>query len=241
MGKGILQVPARHWMLGVGEDPPARLPNADSHVWFARPGGTPAERPTYWISPSLAATDWPDLAVPKVGEATSIGERLPLGDAKGVGWDVVGDTVHAFLAADVAGLETQHRLDIARRLLGASSLEALLAPEALVRAGDQLRAWVESRWPGATWHREIAVTASVSTPQGTRRVQGTVDLLLETPEGVVIIDHKSFPGGASQWAAKVEEFAPQLAAYAHVLRAAGKPVLGSFVHFTIGASVVGLK
>jgi ATP-dependent exoDNAse (exonuclease V) beta subunit len=81
----------------------------------------------------------------------------------------------------------------------------------------------------------------VSTPHGTRRVQGTNDLLLETPDGVVIIDHKSFPGAASQWAAKVEEFAPQLAAYAHVLQAAGKRVLGSFVHFTIGAGVVGLK
>jgi ATP-dependent helicase/nuclease subunit A len=237
----VTKVPARHWLLATGGEEPARLASADTHVWFAQPAGPPVERPTYWISPSQAATDWPDLAVPKVGEATSIGERLPLGDAKGVGWDVVGDTVHAFLAADVTGLIVQQRLDVAGRLLGASNLEGLLAPEALVRAGDQLRVWVESRWPGATWHREVTVTAAVSTPHGTRRVQGTIDLLLETPDGVVIIDHKSFPGAASQWAAKVEEFAPQLAAYAHVLQAAGKRVLGSFVHFTIGAGVVGLK
>jgi len=238
---GRMKVPARHWLLGTGGDEPARLAGADSHVWFARPASPLVERPTYWISPSQAACDWPELAVPKVAETTSIGERLPLGDAKGVGWDVVGDAVHAFLAADVAGLGAPDRLELARRLLAASNLQGLLAPEALVRAGDQLRAWVESQWPGATWHREVAVTAAVSTPHGTRRVQGTIDLLLETPEGVVIIDHKSFPGGATQWAAKAQEFAPQLAAYAHALTAAGKRVLGLFVHFTVGAGVVQLQ
>jgi ATP-dependent helicase/nuclease subunit A len=236
----VTTVPARHWLLGTGAEVPVRLASAESHVWFARPGGPRVERPTYGISPSQAASDWPDLAVPKVAEATSIGQRLPLGDTMGVSWDVVGDTVHAFLAADVAGISAADRLEIARRLLAASNLQALLAPEALVRSGDQLRAWVESRWPGVTWHRELPVTAVVSTPHGTRRVQGTIDLLLETPEGVVIIDHKSFPGGASQWATKAGEFAPQLGAYAHTLTAAGKRVLGSFIHFTIGAGVVEL-
>jgi ATP-dependent helicase/nuclease subunit A len=237
----VTAVPARHWLLGTGAEVPVRLASAESHVWFARPGGPPAERPTYWISPSHAASDWPDLAVPTVAEATSIGERLPLGDSKGVSWDVVGDAVHAFLAADVVGMAVQDRLEIARRLLAASNLQALLAPEALVRSGDQLRVWVESRWLGAAWRRELPVTAAVSTLHGIRRVQGTIDLLLETPEGVVIIDHKSFPGGASQWAAKAGEFAPQLAAYAQALTAAGKRVLGSFVHFTIGAGVVQLR
>jgi hypothetical protein len=236
----VLKVPARHWLLGTGADEPERLSSTDSHVWFATPGPS-VDRPPYWISPSQAETDWPELLVPKVVETSSIGERLPLGDAKGVGWDVVGDAVHAFLAADVAGLGPADRVLIARRLLVASNLVALLAPEALVRAGDQLRAWVESRWPGATWHREVAVTAVVRTPQGMRRLQGTIDLLLETPEGVVVIDHKSFPGGVGQWGAKAGEFAPQLAAYATALAAGGKRVLGLFVHFTIGAGVVRLE
>jgi ATP-dependent helicase/nuclease subunit A len=237
----VTKVPARHWLVGTGGDEPVRLVSADSHVWFARPKGTPVERPGYWISPSNAASDWPDLAVLKVGEATSIGQRLPLGDSKGVGWDVVGEAVHAFLAADVAGIGGQDRLEVARRLLAASNLGALLAPDALVKAGDQLRAWVEARWPGATWRREVPVTGMIRTDEGTRRVQGTIDLLLETPEGVVVVDHKSFPGGASQWAAKAGEFSPQLAAYAHTLELAGKRVLGMFVHFTIGAGVVELQ
>jgi hypothetical protein len=55
------------------------------------------------------------------------------------------------------------------------------------------------------------------------------------------VDHKSFPGGASHWSAKAAEFAPQLAAYAYALTAAGKQVLGHFIHFPIGAGFAQLR
>jgi ATP-dependent exoDNAse (exonuclease V) beta subunit len=237
----VLKVQARHWMLGTGGDEPARLANPDTHAWFACPPAGAGERPAYWIAPSRAASEWPDLVCPRVGEVTSIGERLPLGETKGVSWDVVGDAMHAFLAADLRGLGPEPRLERASRLLAASSLEALLGPKALVQAGDQLRAWVDSRWPDATWHREFPVTGRVATPWGARRVQGTIDLLLEAADGVVIVDHKSFPGGAAQWLERALEHATQLAAYAHVLTAAGPRVLGMHLHFPIGAGVVEMR
>ena len=173
-------------------------------------------------------------------ELLSIGERLPLREEKDVTWDTVGDAMHAFLAADVAGLEREQRLARAHRILVAADLGSLLTAHSLLRAGDQLRTWIDARWPGATWHREYPVTAAIATSGGTRRVQGTIDLLLETPEGVVLIDHKSFPGGHSQWTEKAKEFAPQLAAYRHVLEAGGKRVLATYVHFPIGAGVAKL-
>jgi hypothetical protein len=58
-----------------------------------------------------------------------------------------------------------------------------------------------------------------------------------TTDGAVIVDHKSYPGNPSTWSAKAREFAPQMAAYAHVLRAAGIDVVGQWVHFTVGAGV----
>jgi hypothetical protein len=85
------------------------------------------------------------------------------------------------------------------------------------------------------------VTGAVSTATGTRRVQGTIDLLIEASDGVVIIDHKSFPGGVSQLCDKALEFAPQLAAYAHVLTAAGLQVTAMYVHFPLGAYVARLR
>ena len=236
----VVEVPARHWVLDTGSDPPVRIANPDSHVWFVRGGQEGAPRPPYWIAPSRAGDEWPDLQVPAVGEARSIGARLPLGETKDVAWDTVGDAVHAFLAADVAGLAPRTRTERARRILVAANLGPVLTAESLVRAGDQLRAWVDSQWPQARWHREYPVTASVASPHGARRVRGAIDLLLEVSDGVVIVDHKSFPGGQPQWAEKAREFAPQMAAYGHVLGAAGKPVLGMYVHFMIGAGVVRL-
>jgi ATP-dependent exoDNAse (exonuclease V) beta subunit len=150
----------------------------------------------------------------------------------------VGNAVHAFLAADLPELEGAQRRAVATRLLDAAELRALLAPEALVQAGDNLRNWVQGRWPDAVWHREISVAACIDSSAGARRVRGTIDLLLETPEGVVLIDHKSYPGASDTWAAKAAEFAPQFAAYAEALRMAGYSVREQWVNFAVGGGVV---
>jgi ATP-dependent helicase/nuclease subunit A len=239
-GTRRLEVPARHWQLGTDASPPARLAGAESHVWFEAPAASSSPRPRYGISPSSASVDWPDLPPLALGAVESIGERLPLGKRVDVEADVIGNAVHAFLAADVPERTREERLALAKRLLTAAELGELLSPEALLQSSDQLRAWVVRRWPGAVWRREYPIRATVDSPVGARRVHGTIDLLLETPDGVVIVDHKSFLGEAPRWPKKAGEFASQLAAYAWVMRAAGKRVLGSYVHFAVGAGTVEL-
>jgi ATP-dependent helicase/nuclease subunit A len=242
LGKAApLKANMRIWTLGTAEGVPARLPGSERSTWFARNGDAVATRASYQIAPSRAAEEWTDLGVPIVGGAKSIGERLPLGDGKGVAWNIVGDCVHAFLASDVPSLSQEQRLARAERLLAASEILSVLAPSALLRAGDQLRSWVDATWPGATWHREVPVSGSLAAPDGARRAAGAIDLLLMTNEGAVIIDHKSFPGGPGQWVEKAREFAPQMGAYAHLLRAAGVNVIGQWVHFTLGGDVVKLE
>lgn len=236
-GQAML-VQALRRMLDVGTEPPARIRGDESHRWLARPDAQPLERPGYWIAPSSAARDWPDLPPLEVGDAERIGSRLQLGDSKGVSWDVVGNVVHAFLAADVPELAADQRVDRASRLLAAAGLLELLAPAALLQAGDSVRAWVNRNWPGATWHREFPVSAVIATPMGTRRVEGTIDLLIEMPNGVVIIDYKSWPGAQTTWQEKARELMPQMAAYAEVLRAAGKNVLSGWLGFVVGGGVV---
>jgi ATP-dependent helicase/nuclease subunit A len=254
------EVPARVWRLAPGDGSPERLDAHEGSAWFARPEAHDgpealAPRRPYRIAPSRAAVEWREI-VEKVaragaggfGEPESIGERLPLGKTSGVSWNAIGHAIHAFLAADVPELTREARLARADRLLAAAGVVSVLRPESLVRAGDQLRAWVGAKWPGATWHREVPVSAMVMPADGEgarrhagppgRRVVGTVDLLLVTRDGAVIVDHKSYPGDPSTWSAKAREFAPQMAAYAHVLGAAGLEVVGQWVHFTVGAGVV---
>ena len=229
---------ARVWSLSTGSDPVLVLPKSDSTRWFAGGGDRDVRRSRYRISPSRAAVDWPQVAVGAVGQLAVTGPRLPLGSESPQDWSSVGDAFHAFLAADLPGLTQKQRLERARRLLAASELLALLEPDALVRAGDQLRGWVESRWPRAIWHRELPIAGALATAQGSRRVEGTIDLLLEVDDGVVLIDHKTYPGRKDTWCDKASEYAPQLAAYAQVLGMAGRSVSSQWISFAVTGGVV---
>jgi len=181
-----------------------------------------------------------NLALPVAVEEVSLGSRLPLGDGRREDWDVVGNAVHAFLAADVPDLSQEQRLERAARLLGTAELLGAMTPQSLLDAGDRLRNWVASRWPDAKWHREIPISATVMLPGGARRIIGVIDLLLEIPDGVVLVDHKSFPGGRSALSSKAVEFASQFAAYAEALKHAGRVIVEQWVHFPIAGSAVRL-
>jgi ATP-dependent helicase/nuclease subunit A len=73
-------------------------------------------------------------------------------------------------------------------------------------------------------------------------IRGTVDLLLELDHGLVILDHKTFPGDRAAAEAKARSFAGQLGAYAWALtKATGKPVLSKHVHMPMVGVVVEIR
>jgi ATP-dependent exoDNAse (exonuclease V) beta subunit len=232
--------PARQWML---PDPGAvpRIASNDTHHWIVTPASERSVRVPYWIAPSRAGADWPELRPLTVKDVISTDSRLPLGSHRDVDWDVVGNALHAFLAADVPDLEPAQRLEIAQRLLVASGLGTMLSPASLLRSGDSLRTWIASRWPDARWRREISVDAVIGTSGGTRRIRGSIDLLLETSVGCVIIDHKTYPGAMNTWRERAATFGPQLAAYAEALRATGRTVAEHWVSFAIAGGIVRLE
>jgi len=238
------RVAARVWPLGTRVDTdekPSILFAQLEARWFVPGERAPGDPARYSIAPSRASLDWPGLELGEVGDALSTGPRLELGSKSPKDWSSVGDVLHAFLAADLPALTPQRRLEVARRLLGASQLLGLLEPHTLLRAGDQLRRWVDSQWPGATWHRELPVCGVIRSAGGQRRIEGTIDLLLELEHGVVLIDHKSYPGARSTWRDKAQEFVPQLAAYAEVLRMVGQTVLSQWISFTVAGGVVQVR
>jgi len=250
-GKSV-DVAARVWRLrgdAVEEEAETDEEARAERRWFARPGvaaGAGAESGVplagYRISPSNAQSDWHELAVPTIGEIVTLPEAMPI-DAKVAEYNVLGDAVHAFFATDVDGVAADERVERARRILAAAGLVGVVRPDALVGASDRLRAFVDARWSGATWYREVGIDARLETSQGARRVVGTIDLLLETAEGWVIFDHKTFPGRSeTAWRTKVVEFLPQFAAYAESLRRTqGKRVLGCWVHLPVGGGMVEVK
>lgn len=235
---GRLTFSSRTWRLG-GEDalevaPPVHAPR----YWFAPASEQLDDVPLYRITPSLAARDSLALPAARVLRVTRFTRRMAFTNAKGTSWDAIGTALHAFLAADLGDLTPSHRLEVAERILSHAGLGGTFAADALLAASDALRSYVERRWPDAKWHREIPISALVPTEHGARRIEGTIDLLLETPSGYVIIDHKSFPGRQDQWAERALGYAPQLMTYAKAVTMAGGAVLAMLIHFTVGGGVV---
>jgi ATP-dependent exoDNAse (exonuclease V) beta subunit len=238
---GPLRVATRVFRLGAVRPP--KHDDERSPLWFERPAEPTPPLPPYRIAPSEGAADWPELA-PRIARAhVRTVERLrsaPTLHGRDYEDDVLGNCVHAFLAADVEGLATDVRLERARALIQAWKLASIIRAESLVEAGDALRVWVTRKWPSVLWHREIPIEGAVQTQHGERRVSGIIDLLLETETGWVLIDHKTFPATAeSAWRVKCASFIPQLAAYAELLEGVGdKKVEACWVHLPVGGGMV---
>jgi ATP-dependent exoDNAse (exonuclease V) beta subunit len=68
-------------------------------------------------------------------------------------------------------------------------------------------------------------------------MEGWIDLLLEGPDGYVLVDHKTYPGNDPDGHIR-EKYLGQMAAYrGAVLAATGKPVVRTLIHFPALGSV----
>ncbi len=205
-------------------EPPPLAPEAGEV--YPAPG--PRPRPPAFVRPSAL------VATAATGPAESLGERVELRGAPDM--LIVGEVIHRFFAADRAGLAAADRRQLAAALAATWGLAGAVSAERLVAAADALGAWVERRLPGAVWRREWPLAHRL--PDGSV-VRGAADLVLELPDGFVLVDHKAFPGSTEQAVERAGGFAGQLAAYAAAFAAAtGKRHRGSFIHLPVSALVV---
>lgn len=194
----------------------------EAPAWYPDPTSTPEYPPAYKqpsaILPCAEAT---------VGEPQSLGGRIPLNGKPKM--SDLGNAVHNFLAADRPGHDPDHRIKIADRLLAGHDVEGAISSEDLLRISDRLHNWISQTWPDAEIHREYPIRHRIEN--GTL-IEGTADLVLETPDGLVLIDHKTYPGGHQQCLEKTREFTGQLNAYAQALHlATGTPVIETHIHY----------
>lgn len=238
-----LIVPARVWTVTKGSPASTQATTACPR-WFTR-SKKPSPDIPYAVHPSSvrdACAGEDSLMLPKVRIATlkRFTQRIPFRAPSNASWDQIGTALHAFLAADRAKMPRDRRVRVGRMVLARHALNGAFDPESLVSASDALHEFVASRWPNAGWRREVPIRAVVETEHGPRCIQGVIDLLLETTQGAIVIDHKSFPGRSELWTEQALKHAPQLQLYALALRTAGFTVLGHWVHFTIGGGAVEL-
>ncbi|AXK79541.1 DNA helicase UvrD [Pseudolabrys taiwanensis] len=165
-----------------------------------------------------------------------VGGRLALSGNVDMG--SLGAAIHQFLAADVGPTDAaDKRSQMAGEVLARWGITALGADE-LILASNRLHDHITKQWPGADILREVPVMGR----QGLQRVSGRIDFLVNSDDGIAIIDHKSFPGTEKDWPARVQNYSSQLAAYADLTRrATGKSILGLYVYLPIAGTILDLR
>lgn len=128
-------------------------------------------------------------------------------------------------------------LSAAERILSNWSLDIAFA-STLQGASERFYAWAENAYPSGEIACEMPMTLVNENGQ---RYQGYIDLLIETPAGYVIIDHKTHnirTGDADALAAQAEDYAARQAAQLRIYRqavekATGKSVLDTLIHLPL--------
>ncbi|CBS87253.1 UvrD-helicase domain-containing protein [Azospirillum lipoferum] len=221
--------PATAITIAAPEEDGAAPQPAAVHAVFSLPPAPAAvpDHPPLRLAPSHFGIPAPVVAAAGAPAAIALGDRLPL--AGGVDVTRLGEAIHSFLAVDRPDAAPEDRLACAARLLERWGIEPTAAAP-LVEAGDRLWRALSRLWPGAGWRTEVPVHGRL----GLQRIGGRIDLLVDAADGVVIIDHKAFPGAFDQWAARALAHAPQLSLYRRMVEeATGSPVRGCFIHMPV--------
>lgn len=241
-------------LLDTADSPPATTePDGNSVTWAGRTieiklrSGAPATRAKRDAKPEPGYPTAEPRAYPEafiqpsategtgaVGVAAHIGERIKVrGDTN---WEYLGNALHGFLAGDRSEYDQSLRERIAVRLLRDWSVSDVIEVADLLGASDRLNAWIGKQWPECKLRREWPLNARNS--EGSI-IRGQADLVLETAQGNVLIDHKSFPGSLDQATSRAVEYAGQLSTYAAILtQATEQPLRGVYIHLPISGLIL---
>jgi ATP-dependent exoDNAse (exonuclease V) beta subunit len=124
------------------------------------------------------------------------------------------------------------------RMLDAWQMGGAVDASAFCRQVSCFRKWMGERWPGASVRAEYPVQRLLD---GGQVLNGSIDLLLDTGTGWVVIDHKSPVQPPESWEEAARAYSGQLLAYRDALLAGtGRPVESCWIHFVTGGIAVGL-
>lgn len=164
-----------------------------------------------------------------------LGERLALAERTDMGR--VGSAIHAFLGMDNCGGAVELRHTQALALLNRWGMADTLNADQLITIHERLHTFIRTHYPEAIVRTEWPIMIQ---RQNNQLTQGWIDLLLELPDGYVVIDHKSYPGIDIQSLA--ERYAGQLETYRNALETnSGKPVRASLLHLPLLGKVVAIE
>ena len=116
-----------------------------------------------------------------------IGKRIAINGKPA--YELLGNALHGFIAVDYFGKHDRlSRIDMLDDLLKSNGVADSLNPEDVLENCDGLYHFIDGFNPlhvFTEWQMQMKV--------GSQTMVGTADMLVDTPSGWVVIDHKSFP------------------------------------------------
>src|SRR5690606_6147235 len=192
------------------------------------PERAPANAPREAVYPS----GLPPLDEARIAERIDLGARIPL---HGDDMTAIGTALHAAIAAHLVNPDRSDAPERVRRLLAAAGMDGFVDAGQVLAAAERFRAAVEKRFAPRRIRVEYPIVHALADG---RVVRGSIDVLLETEDGLVVIDHKSSPRPRSEWDEDALEHSGQLDAYQRALEAAGLSVAGCWIHFPVSGGLL---
>jgi len=197
--------------------------------WF--PGRVPhCRRPSRDLPPSAL----PVPARARIGRIETLGKRLAINGQPEM--DQLGTLLHNLITAELSSPANTFTTTQIDHVLTQNQLRGVITCADAARIPQRLCDWLKKEFGATAFYPEWPLTCALSSGQ---RLSGWIDLLVDTPNGWLIVDHKSFPGAQSDWPQQALKYAGQLAGYRQAMLASSqKPVCGCWIHFCIGAGMV---
>jgi ATP-dependent exoDNAse (exonuclease V) beta subunit len=151
--------------------------------------------------------------------------------------DKLGNAVHAYFAVEHKAKAGEERLMLAKRIMKNWDMEDFIEYFEVTDAGKRLSEFLEINYSGCKIFREWPMFMRNDEGQV---IQGWIDMLIETREGYVIVDHKDYPG--ADVIERAEKYKTQLIAYEEAVeKSTGRPVVDILLHFPISGLILKLK
>lgn len=152
-----------------------------------------------------------------------------------------GTCIHAILCAHSPEMKESEQLQLIERLLENFGFTGIISPADLVTSIRQFNEWMGLRYKSAAYYKEYPMMVE----KGNQILSGIADLVIETPEEILLIDYKTFSGYADsdknrescEWRART--YSGQMALYQEMLERVwtGRKV-ETVIWFVIAGAVV---
>lgn len=148
---------------------------------------------------------------------------------------MVAKVTKAFLTADELDYDLVERIDMATAFLERYEVEPMLEAKTLLKTANAYQNWLEQQFSFTKMHRKYPIRIH----QDGRLFRTIVDMVLETEQGIVIIQNSGFAGESKNWKKKAKE----LGDWFYLSKKAVQSVFGvievrTMVHFVLSGGLV---